>query len=84
MALAENAALQTRLLKAAIEALSRGGVLIYSVCSLEPQEGELVIEQALRSGLVRLVDGPDLPSGQGCFGLDGEGDGFYVARLEKR
>jgi hypothetical protein len=42
-----------------------------------------VIEQALRSGLVQLVDGPDLPGGQGYFGLDGEGDGFFVARLEK-
>jgi 16S rRNA (cytosine967-C5)-methyltransferase len=82
-ALSDNAALQARLLSAAIDALSPGGVLIYSVCSLEPQEGELVIEQALRSGLVQLVDGPDLPGGQGCFGLDGEGDGFFVARLEK-
>ena len=32
---------------------------------------------------VRLVERPGLPAGQGCFGLNGEGDGFYVAVLER-
>ena len=56
---------------------------MYSVCSLEPEEGEEVIAQALAEADVRLVERPGLPAGQGCFGLNGEGDGFYVAVLER-
>ena len=81
--LVDSAAIQLRLLAAGIDALSRGGFLVYSVCSLEPEEGENVIADILTRGDVRLVDDPRLPSGQGCLGLDGHGDGFFVAILEK-
>ena len=53
---------------------------MYSVCSLEPEGGDA---QALAQADVRLVERPGLPAGQGCFGLNGEGDGFYVAVLER-
>jgi len=81
--LTKNADLQAQLLVAALAALSGGGYLVYSVCSLEPEEGEAVIAKALSDTQVSLVDHPDLPGGQGYFGLDGLGDGFYVALLEK-
>ncbi len=81
--LGQNAALQSALLSAAIAALSAGGYLVYSVCSLEPEEGEQVIEKACRQQAVRLVDHPELSGGQGYLGRDGSGDGCYVALLEK-
>jgi 16S rRNA (cytosine967-C5)-methyltransferase len=72
------------LLAAGVAALSPGGFLVYSVCSLEPEEGEAIIARALASGEVSLVDDPRLPGGMGCLGLDGVGDGFFVAVLEKK
>jgi 16S rRNA (cytosine967-C5)-methyltransferase len=47
--IAQNAALQSRLLERASHWLKPGGSLVYSVCSLEPQEGEDVIEAFLAS-----------------------------------
>ena len=47
--IAENAALQLRLIERASQWLKPGGSLVYSVCSLEPQEGEDVIEAFLAS-----------------------------------
>jgi 16S rRNA (cytosine967-C5)-methyltransferase len=42
--IAENAELQARLLATATQWLKPGGTLVYSVCSLEPQEGEEVVD----------------------------------------
>ena len=68
--------------------LQRWGLVALSLaltwgCDDEPEEGEEVIAQALAQADVRLVERPGLPAGQGCFGLNGEGDGFYVAVLER-
>ena len=43
-----SAALQARLLRSAAQALKPGGVLVYSTCSLSPQENELVLDALLR------------------------------------
>jgi len=43
-----SAALQLRLLHSAAEALKPGGVLVYSTCSLSPQENECVLDTLLR------------------------------------
>lgn len=45
--IAELAALQTRLLDNAVRLLKPGGTLVYSTCSLEPEEGEAQIAALL-------------------------------------
>ena len=45
--LATMAALQTSLLRAAKTVVSPGGLLIYSTCSLEPEENEEQVESFL-------------------------------------
>jgi 16S rRNA (cytosine967-C5)-methyltransferase len=45
--IADRVAVQRRLLASAADCLSDGGVLVYCVCSLEPEEGEAQAEWAL-------------------------------------
>jgi 16S rRNA (cytosine967-C5)-methyltransferase len=62
------AALQARLLSAAVSMLAPGGTLIYAVCSLQPEEGPAQIDALLagNADVVRApVTGGELP------GLDG-------------
>jgi 16S rRNA (cytosine967-C5)-methyltransferase len=49
--------LQTALLKSALERLAPGGRLVYSTCSMEPEENEEVVAEALRgtTGFKRSV-----------------------------
>lgn len=77
--------LQKELLEVATTALLPGGFLIYAVCSLEPEEGEQVIQSLLaRHEELSLCPTADFAEGQGWLGLDGDGDGFFLALLEKR
>lgn len=96
--IADRARLQGRLLAAAAECLNPGGVLVYCVCSLEPEEGELQAGAAA-GGLVPLpISSAEAswPSGA----VTGEGwlrthpgmavgekqgtlDGFFVARYRR-
>ena len=46
--------LQKRLLEAAVSVLKKGAVLIYSTCSLEPEENEEVIDWALTNLPIKL------------------------------
>jgi NOL1/NOP2/sun family putative RNA methylase len=57
-----SSAIQKRLLKAAVEVLAPGGVLVYSTCSLEPEENELNMQWALENLPVRL-ENVSLPIG---------------------
>jgi 16S rRNA (cytosine967-C5)-methyltransferase len=93
------AELQARLLEATVEMLAPGGVLVYASCSLQPEEGPLVIEQALAGGLpfarlpVRAVELDGLPveitpAGDvrtlPCHLAERGGlDGFFIARLRR-
>jgi len=48
---------QTDILLAAMKQVARGGRLVYSTCSLEPEENSEVVERALETdALFRLVD----------------------------
>jgi len=49
-----NTAVQRQLLKAGIDVLKKDGVLVYSTCSSEPEDNELVIDWALKNLPVEL------------------------------
>ncbi|MDQ6678300.1 MAG: RsmB/NOP family class I SAM-dependent RNA methyltransferase, partial [Acidobacteriota bacterium] len=63
---------QRRILQQALASLAPGGLLVYSTCSLEPEENEQVIEAVAPHRVVRTVR--RLP------GQD-PGDGFFAAVL---
>ncbi|HWA80479.1 MAG TPA: RsmB/NOP family class I SAM-dependent RNA methyltransferase [Acetobacteraceae bacterium] len=90
--------LQNRLLDAAEKLLAPGGRLIYSVCSLQPEEGPARIAAACaRLGLrldpftrSELSDMPEARTKEGYFATDpglwasrGGMDGFFAARLRR-
>jgi len=50
----ERAELQKKLLKAAVSVLKENGVLVYSTCSMEPEENEMVIDWALSNLPIKL------------------------------
>ena len=93
------AQLQSQLLTAAVDMLTPGGLLVYAVCSLEPEEGPDRIEALLASG-ASLVPVPittdELPMLHEAIRPDGfmrttpalwpdrgSLDGFFVARFKK-
>src|SRR5690606_13615424 len=49
--IAGRAALQRRLIARAVDCVRPGGMLVYCVCSLEPEEGEMQAEWAIQQGL---------------------------------
>ena len=92
----DAAQLQLGLLFQAGLSVKIGGVLVYSVCSLEPEEGEEVIKRFLYDNLDWELDPVDLAdfapaSDDGTYRitpglLEAEGglDGFFMARLVRR
>jgi 16S rRNA (cytosine967-C5)-methyltransferase len=93
------AAAQARLLDAAIALVAPGGLLVYCVCSLEPQEGLDQVERVLAAGapLVRvpitadevgglaelITPAGDLRSLPCHLAEKGGMDAFFAARLQK-
>jgi 16S rRNA (cytosine967-C5)-methyltransferase len=90
-----SVALQTRLLRSSVDLVSAAGRLVYSVCSLEPEEGPGQIEALLRlrkdlrvvdvrsllpPALHRLVDGHGFLS---TLPHRDDVDGFFAAVLQK-
>lgn len=98
-AVAEAAELQGRMLARAAEWVRPGGVLVYAVCSLEPEEGEQQVDRFLAERddfALSPVAGEDLPAGiahagpgwvrtlPGMLADKGGLDGFFAARLVRR
>jgi 16S rRNA (cytosine967-C5)-methyltransferase len=92
--IADSAELQNELLNRAAQWVRPGGVLVYSVCSLEPQEGEQVVTGFLERNADFRLNSPTglpdfvTPAPQGWVRilpgmLEAEGglDGFFMARL---
>ena len=92
--IADSADLQSRLLVRAAEWVRPGGSLVYSVCSLEPQEGEQRIEAFLSACPdFRIAPAPLLADGvtphpegwlrvlPGMLEAHGGLDGFFTAHL---
>jgi 16S rRNA (cytosine967-C5)-methyltransferase len=94
-----HASNQQQILRGAAGAVRSGGVLLYSVCSLEPEEGPGVIESFLRehrefspvalpdSAPRSLAGNPIAASELGQTFLlphRHDVDGFFIARLRRR
>lgn len=88
---------QSELLKTAIDMMTDQGELIYCVCSVLPEEGRLIVDAAVQSGLVEraALTPADVPeemiTGDGdlCvlpffYESSGGCDGFFAARLKKK
>ncbi len=52
----ERSIMQKALLTSALSVLKKDGILVYSTCSLEPEENEFVIDWALKSFKIKLED----------------------------
>lgn len=84
-----NQKIQRNLLMAARELLKEGGTLIYSVCSLEREEGEENLEFALRNGfkpspfknLPRELKPQVKGGGLRLFPHKNDADGFFYSKL---
>ena len=79
-AIAELAEVQKKMLARAADWLKPGGVLVYSVCSLEPDEGERVAAEFLaqRPDYRQIDQQRILP---GMFEKEGGADSFFMARF---
>ncbi len=96
---AKLAALQQRLLDNAVSLVRPGGLIVYSTCSLQPEEGERQIARLIGNGapVERLPIDPSEVGGLGeiindlgevrslpCHAVDWGGlDGFHIARLRR-
>jgi 16S rRNA (cytosine967-C5)-methyltransferase len=89
------AGLQRALLAGVAGAVATGGVLVYSACSLEPEETDAVVADFLARHPAFELDDPGPALRQRGDLVDGQGtvrswphrhgtDGFFVARLRRR
>jgi len=62
--------LQRRMVGQAVEKLKRGGVLVYSTCSMEPEEGQELVAEAIanRSDLTVESSWTNVPPAKGMDG----------------
>lgn len=89
-----SAKLQLQLLRKGLSLLKKGGVLVYSTCSVLPEENEEVVRAALRDGGAETMSPPEIlrqiPSVSSpvpealavCPGKDHEG--FFAVMLRKK
>jgi 16S rRNA (cytosine967-C5)-methyltransferase len=88
------AALQARMLEAASGAVAKGGAIVYAACSLEPEEGERLVEAFLAGHpgfaledavnvLGGMLPGPGPYLRTFPHRLSGAMDGFFAARLKR-
>ena len=97
--IADNADLQAQLIRRAANWVEASGTLVYSVCSLEPEEGERVIGNFLAGngdfeiapprpgelpGFVPPTNDGQVRIVPGLLEQEGGLDGFFIARLVRR
>ena len=89
---ADRARLQRKLLASGFKALRPGGVLVYSTCTLNVDENERIVEQAMRLFALTTervpVSVPGTWSGVGVSNAlrifpDAEREGFFICRMRK-
>ena len=76
--LAQLAGLQRRMLDGVAEVLEPGGILVYSTCSLEPEEGTQRVASWLKDR-----EGFELVREVTTFPPDDDTDGIYAAALRR-
>ncbi len=88
---------QSEMVKSAAKGLKKGGTLIYAVCSLEVEEGEIAIATAIENGLeispidaVEIYGIKEAINDNGTVRIltyllkeNGGLDGFFIARFKK-
>lgn len=82
------AKLQKKLLKHAFSLLKPGGTLVYSTCSLEPEENEEVVQHLLNKvgGKLEKIDLPvkaDQTTGMKIWPQYQDTEGFFIAKIRK-
>ncbi|MFM7028695.1 MAG: RsmB/NOP family class I SAM-dependent RNA methyltransferase [Chakrabartia sp.] len=85
------AEVQARMVARVADWLKPGGRLVYATCSLEPEEGEKIAEQAAKLGLTTLPITPDqlplgfAPSPEGWVRIlpGAGGDGFFIVAFTR-
>ena len=96
-AIAELATLQQAMLARVADWVKPGGTLVYSVCSLEPEEGEAVVDAFLAERCdfeAAHIEAGELPASipiegnrvlilPGLFAEAGGADGFFIARFRR-
>lgn len=89
-AVAEMAHVQQQMLEQAAQNVALGGLLVYSVCSVLPEEGVQVVQRFLtqhpefRPLPFEELECPALPLEVGHLTLPLDGvDGFYIARMSR-
>ncbi|MFC6659155.1 RsmB/NOP family class I SAM-dependent RNA methyltransferase [Deinococcus multiflagellatus] len=87
----EMARLQGQMLPNAAALVAPGGTLVYSVCSVTPQEGPEVVARFLETQpgfaaeSVPGLEVPHVPAGPGVLTVpEGGIDGFFIARLRRQ
>lgn len=71
--------IQKEILQSAFKCLKKGGILVYSTCTLNKKENERQIQQFLKQN-----DMVELVFEQTIFPTDANKDGFYMAKLFKK
>ena len=74
----ELALLQRKILSTAWEYVKKDGILIYSTCTVTPEENAENTEWLVNNYPFELIGKPEQIMPQ-----DGTGDGFYIARLKR-
>ncbi|MFZ4109653.1 MAG: RsmB/NOP family class I SAM-dependent RNA methyltransferase [Polymorphobacter sp.] len=87
--------LQAALLRRAAGWLKPGGILVYATCSLDPREGERIVERVVVTLPRSPFEADELPLGlapttdgwvrtlPGMLAADGGMDGFFIGRMRK-
>jgi 16S rRNA (cytosine967-C5)-methyltransferase len=94
-AIAQLAAVQRSILAATVQRLRPGGTLVYSTCTLSPEENDDVVKWLLASAPeLRRASEAEVPASLRalvgadatlrCFPHRHDTDGFFAARLERR
>jgi 16S rRNA C967 or C1407 C5-methylase (RsmB/RsmF family) len=91
----QNVILQEKLILSAKKYLKPGGILLYSVCSLYPEEGELHFQKTKTQNLIPMdlpkyladcyiINGESIAGAKRLFPSKHNTSGFFIAKFKKK